>query len=86
MMSAHRRTSVPCFLLATVGLFLDSASVIIGAMVLAPLMAPIISLSMSMLRYDQRLPERSGLSRECTRLHWIMKLPYVKYFTSVGFA
>ncbi len=39
--------------LATVGLYLDSASVIIGAMLLAPLMAPIISLSMSMLRYDR---------------------------------
>ena len=46
-------------MLATVGLFLDSASVIIGAMVLAPLMAPIISLSMSMLRYDQRLLKQS---------------------------
>jgi uncharacterized hydrophobic protein (TIGR00271 family) len=46
-------------MLATVGLYLDSASVIIGAMLLAPLMAPIISLSMSMLRYDQRLLRQS---------------------------
>jgi uncharacterized hydrophobic protein (TIGR00271 family) len=46
-------------MLATVGLYLDSASVIIGAMLLAPLMAPIISLSMSMLRYDQRLLKQS---------------------------
>lgn len=46
-------------MLASVGLYLDSASVIIGAMLLAPLMAPIISLSMSMLRYDRRLFKHS---------------------------
>ena len=46
-------------ILATVGLYLNSASVIIGAMLLAPLMAPIISLSMSMLRYDRRLFKQS---------------------------
>ena len=46
-------------MLATVGLYLNSASVIIGAMLLAPLMAPIISLSMSMLRYDRKLFKRS---------------------------
>ena len=37
-------------MLATVGLYLDSASVIIGAMLLAPLMNPIVSLSMGILR------------------------------------
>ena len=37
-------------MLATVGLYLSSASVIIGAMLLAPLMAPIVSLSMGILR------------------------------------
>ena len=35
--------------LATLGLFADSAPVVIGAMILAPLMAPIISLSMASL-------------------------------------
>ena len=45
--------------LATVGLYLNSASVIIGAMLLAPLMAPIISLAMGLLRYDQKLFQRS---------------------------
>jgi len=45
--------------LATVGLYLDSASVIIGAMLLAPLMAPIISLSMGLLRHEQKLFKRS---------------------------
>ena len=42
-------------LLATLGLFANSAPVIIGAMILAPLMAPIISLSMAVVRQDQGL-------------------------------
>ncbi|MEW6168556.1 MAG: DUF389 domain-containing protein [Pseudomonadota bacterium] len=42
-------------LLAALGLVLGSAAVIIGAMVLAPLMAPIVSLAMSLLRRDPRL-------------------------------
>ncbi len=42
-------------ILATVGLFLDSASVVIGAMLLAPLMQPIVSVSMGVLRSDQSL-------------------------------
>lgn len=42
-------------LLASVGLFANSAPVIIGAMILAPLMAPIISLSMGLVRQDSSL-------------------------------
>jgi uncharacterized hydrophobic protein (TIGR00271 family) len=42
-------------LLATTGLFANSAPVIIGAMILAPLMAPIISLSMGVIRADKFL-------------------------------
>lgn len=42
-------------LLAATGLFLNSASVIIGAMILAPLMAPVISLAMGIARTDTRL-------------------------------
>jgi len=42
-------------LLASVGLFASSAPVIIGAMILAPLMAPIISLSMGLVRQDSSL-------------------------------
>jgi len=45
-------------LLASLGLFLNSPSVVIGAMVLAPLMSPIIALSMGVLRSD------AGLSRK----------------------
>ncbi len=47
-------------LLATFGLFAGSSPVIIGAMILAPLMAPIISLAMGALRQDIPLMEESG--------------------------
>jgi len=46
-------------LLATLGIFLDSASVVIGAMILAPLMAPMVSFSMGVLRKDSPLFYRS---------------------------
>jgi uncharacterized hydrophobic protein (TIGR00271 family) len=46
-------------LLATVGLFLNSASVVIGAMLLAPLMQPIISFAMGLLRWDGSLASRA---------------------------
>lgn len=49
-------------LLATLGLFLNSPSIVIGAMVLAPLMAPIISLSMGVLRSDADLSRQSFLT------------------------
>lgn len=47
-------------LLATTGLFQSSAPVIIGAMILAPLMAPIISLAMGVVRVDQYLVGNSS--------------------------
>jgi uncharacterized hydrophobic protein (TIGR00271 family) len=46
-------------MLATVGLYLNSASVIIGAMLLAPLMSPIVSLSMGILRGNIELFRKS---------------------------
>ena len=46
-------------LVASLGLFLSSPAVIIGAMVLAPLMSPIISLAMAVLRNDLSLMRRS---------------------------
>ncbi|MBN3582736.1 TIGR00341 family protein [Algoriphagus aestuarii] len=46
-------------MIATFGLFGDSSPVVIGAMILAPLMAPIISLSMGMLRQDNLLIKNS---------------------------
>jgi uncharacterized hydrophobic protein (TIGR00271 family) len=42
-------------MIATLGLFVNSSSVIIGAMILAPLMQPIVSLSMGVLRQDESL-------------------------------
>jgi uncharacterized hydrophobic protein (TIGR00271 family) len=45
--------------IATLGLYLSSAAVIIGAMVLAPLMAPLVSISMALLRADDKLFWRS---------------------------
>ena len=42
-------------LLATVGLFADSAAVVIGAMVLAPLMTPIVAFSMGILRGEEEM-------------------------------
>ena len=42
-------------MIATFGLFINSSSVIIGAMLLAPLMQPIVSLSMGVLRQDVTL-------------------------------
>lgn len=47
-------------LLATTGLFANSAPVIIGAMILAPLMSPIISLSMGVVRADTFLLSQSA--------------------------
>ncbi len=42
-------------LLASLGLFANSAAIVIGAMLLAPLMSPIISFSMGLLRGDDKL-------------------------------
>ncbi|MEA3383678.1 MAG: TIGR00341 family protein, partial [Campylobacterota bacterium] len=46
-------------LLATTGLFQSSAPVIIGAMILAPLMSPIVSLSMGIVRGENSLINNS---------------------------
>jgi uncharacterized hydrophobic protein (TIGR00271 family) len=47
-------------LLASFGLYANSAPVIIGAMILAPLMAPIVSLAMAFTRQDEVLLLASG--------------------------
>ena len=46
-------------MIATLGLFINSGSVIIGAMLLAPLMQPIVSLSMGVLRQDISLQKNA---------------------------
>ncbi|MGE0371129.1 MAG: TIGR00341 family protein [Gammaproteobacteria bacterium] len=70
-------------LLATIGLFANSIPVIIGAMILAPLMSPIISLSMGVLRQQEDLMIGSAksialgvlLALACTTLlTWITPL------------
>ena len=45
-------------LIASFGLFADSSPVIIGAMILAPIIAPIVSFSMGMVRYDVNMLKR----------------------------
>lgn len=53
--SAYMTLMVLSTLLATFGLMANSTSVVIGAMILAPLMAPIISLSMGLARGEGQL-------------------------------
>ncbi|MEA3411669.1 MAG: TIGR00341 family protein [Pseudomonadota bacterium] len=48
-------------MLATVGLYQNSTAVVIGAMLLAPLMSPIVSLAMGLLRGEERLVSRSAI-------------------------
>ncbi len=49
-------------MLAAVGLYLSSSAVVIGAMLLAPLMAPIVALAMGLLRHDTKLSKTSILT------------------------
>ena len=66
------RSSIPsfsfCFLLmlssviATLGLLADSAATIIGAMIIAPLMGPIVSVAYAMVAANRRLLRRSLLT------------------------
>jgi uncharacterized hydrophobic protein (TIGR00271 family) len=48
-------------LLATFGLFADSAPVIIGAMILAPLMSPIMAMGMGVLRQSEQAMRRESV-------------------------
>lgn len=93
MLRENARTSEPYLtlmvlstLLASVGLFANSAPVIIGAMILAPLMAPIISVAMGLLRQDARLISESiktlgvgiGMAISCAMLlAWILPLEFI---------
>ncbi|NJW52591.1 DUF389 domain-containing protein [Salinimicrobium oceani] len=49
-------------LIATFGLFGNSSPVIIGAMILAPVISPIVSFSMGMVRYDVQMLKASFLT------------------------
>ncbi len=59
MTSAYLLLMVLSTMLATLGLFLNSPAVVIGAMVLAPLMSPIISLSMGLQRSNSELSRQA---------------------------
>lgn len=48
--------------IATLGMLVDSAAVIIGAMLVAPLMSPIIGLGLSSITGDEKLLRESALS------------------------
>jgi uncharacterized hydrophobic protein (TIGR00271 family) len=49
-------------MLAAIGLYLSSSAVVIGAMLLAPLMAPIVALAMGLLRHDTKLSRSSMIT------------------------
>ena len=49
-------------LIATFGLFGDSSPVIIGAMILAPIISPIVSFAMGMVRYDKNMLKRGVIT------------------------
>lgn len=49
-------------MLAAVGLYQSSSAVVIGAMLLAPLMAPIVALAMGLLRHDTKITKTSILT------------------------
>jgi uncharacterized hydrophobic protein (TIGR00271 family) len=49
-------------LIATFGLFANSSPVIIGAMILAPVISPIVSFSMGMVRYDVPMLKESFIT------------------------
>lgn len=57
--SSYLTLMVLSTLLATFGLYSNSSPVIIGAMILAPLMSPIVSLSMGVLRQERILSLKS---------------------------
>ncbi len=49
-------------LMATFGLLIDNASVIIGSMLIAPILSPILSLAMGIVMSDTMLVVRSGMT------------------------
>lgn len=57
--SSYQVLMVLSVLLALAGMYANSAPVIIGAMILAPLMAPVVSLAMGLARTESQLIEMS---------------------------
>ncbi len=71
-------------MIATFGLFIDSASVIIGAMLLAPLMQPIVSLSMGVLRQDSVLEVTAAKTIGTGVSLVLLTAMLIAWFTPIG--
>jgi len=70
-------------IIATFGLFINSSSVIIGAMILAPLMQPIVSLSMGVLRRDHSLTKHGIKTIFIGIVLTLMTAMFIAYFTPI---
>jgi len=70
-------------MIATFGLFINSSSVIIGAMLLAPLMQPIVSLSMGVLRQDSVLELTSAKTVIMGVLSVLMTAAVIAWFIPI---
>jgi len=70
-------------MIATLGLFINSSSVIIGAMLLAPLMQPIVSLSMGVLRQDHDLQLGGAKTIFVGVLAVLLTSATIAYFTPI---
>ena len=70
-------------MIATLGLFINSSSVIIGAMILAPLMQPIVSLSMGVLRQDGSLTTNAVKTIGIGMVLTIATAMFIAYLTPI---
>lgn len=70
-------------MIATFGLFINSSSVIIGAMLLAPLMQPIVSLSMGVLRQDTALEMNGAKTIAIGVFTVLMTAAIIAFFTPI---
>jgi uncharacterized hydrophobic protein (TIGR00271 family) len=70
-------------MIATFGLFINSSSVVIGAMLLAPLMQPIVSFSMGILRQDTGLEINGAKSIFWGVLSVLLTAAFIASFISI---
>jgi uncharacterized hydrophobic protein (TIGR00271 family) len=70
-------------MIATFGLFINSSSVVIGAMLLAPLMQPIVSFSMGVLRQDSDLEFNGAKTILWAVLAVILTAAIISLFTPI---
>ncbi|MEA1880197.1 MAG: TIGR00341 family protein [Campylobacterota bacterium] len=72
-------------MIATFGLFINSSSVIIGAMLLAPLMQPIVSVSMGVLRQDEGLQISGAKTIVIGVLSVLLTAMFIALFTPIEY-